>query len=67
MGPTTFNKQPYSVNCFRHGDVYIGIIAVHHQELDPVWPELAWSPDTYEWHRIAENTPLIPLSEEPLD
>ena len=66
MAPTAFNKQPYSMICFRHGDVYIGILAVHHQELDPVWPELAWSPDTSEWHRIAENTPLIPLSEEPL-
>ena len=51
--------------CFRHGDVYIGILAVHHQELDGVWPELVWSPDTSGWHRIAENTPLIPLSEEP--
>ena len=51
--------------CFRHGDVYIGILAAHHQELDGVWPELVWSPDTSEWHRIAENTPLIPLSEEP--
>ena len=66
MAPTAFKNQPYSMICFRHGDVYIGIVAVHHQELDQVWPELAWSPDTYEWHRIAENTPLIPLSEEPL-
>jgi hypothetical protein len=65
--PSSYPFQPYSMPTFYHGGVYLGIIAVHHQRpTDRVWPELAWSADTKEWHRICEGTPLIPLAEKKL-
>jgi hypothetical protein len=51
---------------FYHVGVYLGLVAIHDQSTDRVSTELAWSPDTKEWHRIAEGTPLIPCSEIPL-
>ena len=66
--PDQYEQQPYAMPTFFHGGVYIGIIAVHHQPpVDRVWPELAWSTDTKVWHRVAEGTPFIPLSENLLD
>ncbi|MHC5057896.1 MAG: hypothetical protein ACYTKD_24790 [Planctomycetota bacterium] len=59
--------QTYAMPVFYHAGVYIGLIALHHQRpVDRVWGELAWSPDTIEWHRIGPGTPLIPNSEEKL-
>ena len=53
------NQQPYAMPVFYHGGVYLGLVAIHDQELDRVWTELTWSPDTKEWHRILPGTPLI--------
>lgn len=64
---TTKEYQPYAMPVFFHGGVYIGLVAIHAQApVDRVWVELAWSPDTREWHRISEGTPLIPCSDQPL-
>ena len=54
------NEQTYAMPVFFHGGVYIGLLAVHDQDADRVWGELAWSPDTENWHRILPGTPLIP-------
>ena len=54
------NRQTYAMPVFFHGGVYIGLLAIHDQEADRVWTELAWSPDTQEWHRVLPGTPLIP-------
>jgi hypothetical protein len=65
---TDKKKQTYAMPVFYYGGLYLGLVAVHHQRpVDRVWTELAWSPDTKEWHRIDEDTPLIPWSETKLD
>ena len=53
------NQQPYAMPVFYHGGVYLGLVAIHDQELDRVWTELTWSPDTTTWHRVLPGTPLI--------
>jgi hypothetical protein len=60
--------QPYAMPVFIHGGVYLGLVAIHAQRpVDRVWTELAWSPDSKQWHRIAPGEPLIPCSEKVLD
>ena len=61
-------QQAYAMPVFYHGGVYLGLIAIYaDRPIDRVWTELAWSPDTVTWNRIAPGTPLIPCSEETLD
>jgi len=52
--------QTYAMPVFFHAGVYIGFLAIHDQESDRVWAELAWSPDTETWHRVLPGTPFIP-------
>lgn len=52
--------QTYAMPVFFHGDIYVGLLAVHDQDSDRVWTELAWSPDTTTWHRVLPGTPFIP-------
>ncbi len=60
--------QPYAMPVFMHGGVYLGLVAIHAQRpVDRVWTELAWSPDSIQWHRIAPGEALIPCSEQVLD
>ena len=58
--------QIYSNAIFYHAGVYLGFIAIFDCSKGPndnkVWTELAWSPDTVQWHRICEGTPFIPNS-----
>ena len=54
------NLQIYSMPIFRHGSLYLGLPVIHNQETDRAWTELAWSPDTIEWHRVCPGSPLIP-------
>ncbi|GAA5219925.1 hypothetical protein [Membranihabitans marinus] len=61
------NLQPYSMPVFYYAGLYIGLVAIHNQESDRVWTELAWSPDSKEWIRISPGSPLIPCSETALD
>ena len=56
---TDENLQIYSMPVFRHGNLYLGLPAVHDQHTDRVWTELAWSPDTVTWHRVCPGSPLI--------
>ena len=55
-------NQIYAMPVFRHADVYLGLVMIYCPKPDRVHCELAWSPDTLNWHRIDTGTPLIPLS-----
>lgn len=60
--------QTYAMPVFMHGGVYLGLVAIHAQRpVDRVWTELAWSPDSKNWHRIAPGKALIPCSENVLE
>ena len=61
MGERAF--QTYSLQVFRCGDVYLGLVMIIHLEEDRVHCELAWSPDALNWERIDPDTPLISNSE----
>ena len=52
--------QTYAMPVFFYGNVYIGLLAIHDQDSDRVWTELAWSPDTRIWRRVLPGTPFIP-------
>lgn len=58
--------QTYANAVFHHAGVYLGLVAIFDTSDGPtdnkVWTELAWSPDTKQWHRICEGTPFIPNS-----
>ena len=43
--------------------VYLAVVSVFYWEQDLVRSELAWSPDTVHWERVAPGTDLIPQSE----
>lgn len=58
--------QPYAMPVFRHGGVYLGLLASFGHE-DRTRSKLAWSPDSIQWHRIDPNADLIPNSETVLD
>lgn len=66
MHGITENLQTYAMPVFFHGGIYLGLVAIHDQEADRVWTELAWSPDTEVWERISPGTALIPCSEQEL-
>ena len=57
------NLQIYSMPVFKHGNIYLGLPVIHNQETDRAWTELAWSPDTIEWHRVCPGSALIPNSD----
>ncbi len=58
------DHQTYAMPVFRYADVYLGLVMILRREDDRVHCELAWSPDTVSWHRIAPGSPLIPLAEK---
>jgi hypothetical protein len=58
--------QPYAMPVFRHGGVYLGLLASFGHE-DRTRSKLAWSPDSIKWHRIDPDADLIPNSEKILD
>ncbi|MHC4251731.1 MAG: hypothetical protein ACYS9X_21630 [Planctomycetota bacterium] len=43
-----------------HAGVYLGMVGLFDIEASKQWCELAWSPDSREWHRIQPGKPLIP-------
>jgi hypothetical protein len=47
---------------FPYAGIYLGLIGVYDVPAGHQWVELAWSPDTVQWHRIQPGTPLIPNS-----
>ena len=64
---TSKDFQTYSMPIFYYKQVYLGLLTIYQQGTDRVWTELTWSPDTRNWYRIDEGTPLIPNSEKKLD
>ena len=58
--------QTYANAVFYHAGVYLGLVAIFDCSDGPTdnkaWTELAWSPDTRQWHRICAGTPFIPNS-----
>lgn len=51
--------QVYQMPVFYYGGIYIGLPVIYNLRDDRAHPELAWSKDTVEWHRIEPGTPLI--------
>jgi len=51
--------QIHDMPVVRHAGVYIGMIGLFDVEASKQWCELAWCPDSIEWHRIQPGTPLI--------
>jgi len=43
-----------------HAGVYLGMVGLFDVGASKQWCELAWSPDSIEWHRIQPGKPLIP-------
>jgi len=61
----TPRKQAHDMVIFRAGGIYLGLLGIMHY---PTMKsrrsvrqhiELAWSPDSYTWHRVCEGTPLV--------
>jgi hypothetical protein len=52
--------QTYAMLVFPYASVYLGLVMIFRTEPDLVDCELAWSPDTIDWKRVAPGTPLIP-------
>ncbi len=44
----------------RHAGIYLGMVGLFDQVANKQWCELAWSPDSIQWHRIQPGKPLIP-------
>jgi hypothetical protein len=58
-------RQTYSTPVFYYCGVYLGLPSIlMYDNGMRVQAELAWSPDTVNWHRIQEGTPLIPCSQK---
>jgi hypothetical protein len=56
----TPERQTYAMPVFPFEQVYLGLLMVLDTRTDAVDCELAWSPDTVRWERIAPGSPLIP-------
>jgi len=52
--------QIHDMPVVRYAGVYLGMVGLFDIEASKQWTELAWSPDSIEWHRIQPGTPLIP-------
>jgi len=53
--------QTYCMPVFPYANVYLGFVMMYHAGGDrTVDCELAWSPDSREWHRLAPGAPFIP-------
>ncbi len=52
--------QIHDMPVVRYAGVYIGMVGLFDVHASKQWCELAWSPDSIEWHRIQPGVPLIP-------
>lgn len=59
------DRQIYAMPVFAYAGLYLGLPMIFDHKQDRVWCELAWSPDTIQWHRVDEGKPLIGNSPEP--
>jgi len=55
-------NQTYAMTVFPYANLYLGLVMIFDIKEDRVRCELAWSPDTFEWHLICPGTPFIPNS-----
>ena len=53
-------RQIHDMPVVKYAGVYLGMVGLFDLELNKQWCELAWSPDSIEWHRIEPGQPLIP-------
>jgi len=53
------DMQIHDMPVFRHAGVYIGLVGLFDTVASRQHVELAWSPDSIQWHRICPGTPLI--------
>ena len=53
------DMQIHDMPVFRHAGVYIGLVGLFDTVANRQHVELAWSPDSLQWHRICPGTPLI--------
>ncbi len=51
--------QIHDMPVFRHAGVYVGLIGLFDTVASRQHVELAWSPDSIQWHRVCPGTPLI--------
>jgi len=51
--------QIHDMPVVRHAGVYLGMVGLFDIHASRQWCELAWSPDSIEWHRIQPGKPLI--------
>jgi hypothetical protein len=51
--------QTYAMPVFYYAGVYIGLPAIYNSKIDRTHTELAWSADTFTWHRIDPGSSLI--------
>jgi len=58
------DRQIHDMPVFRHAGVYIGLVGLFDTVANRQHVELAWSPDSLQWHRICPGTPLIANSEQ---
>ena len=62
--PQETTRQIYAMPVFQYADIYLGLAMLIDTDTDTVDCELAWSPDTVDWHRVCPGTPLIPRGSE---
>ena len=55
----TPDRQVIALPVLDFGGVYLGFPAIHDLKEDRVHTELAWSPNTIRWERIAPGTPFL--------
>lgn len=54
----------YAMPVFRYANLYLGLPMIFDKGRDVIHCELAWSPDTVNWHRLCPGTQLIPRGPE---
>jgi len=52
--------QIHDMPVVKHAGVYLGMVGLFDVRASKQWCELAWSPDSKQWHRIQPGKPLIP-------
>ena len=53
-------NQIHDMLVIPHAGLYVGMVGLFDIEASRQWCELAWSPDSRQWHRIQPGKPLIP-------
>lgn len=56
--------QVYAMPVFFYAGLYLGFPVIYDRKQDRPHPELAWSKDTVNWHRVDIGVPLLPTSEK---